>query len=75
MWVSVGSPGTDGHAWGAEDRWVAIEGLRRDCIGLLVLPVLVPLCWGGKTEATRVRVESKPAPLFYCLFHAGAAHR
>lgn len=42
VWVSVGSPGTDGHAWGAEDRWVAIKGLGRDWIGLLVLPVLVP---------------------------------
>lgn len=63
MWVSGGSPGTDGHAWGAEDRWVAIEGLWGDWIGLLVLPVLVPWCWGAKTED--MRVESKPAPVLW----------
>lgn len=60
VWVGAASPLTDGHAWAAEEPWVAIEGLRRGWVRLL--PLLVVQRWGGKAEPMgheRRRLHSK----------------
>lgn len=58
VWVGAASPGTEGHAWAAQEPWGAIWGLRPGWVRLLVLPVLVLQRWGeedGRTGALKDR--------------------